>query len=341
MPLFVVLRKWPRQIAVVNRDEALECQLTRAATDVFDTYTPRFDVIAAGVRRSGIWLLDLTGTPAQRQLSWEEIGGRIVADVRSQAPGLDIAVGLSRSRLIARLLAQRSLPSGVATCDPEDEEVVLDATDLAEIPGLSAASRQKAHACGLRQVRHVRGLQRGALVRRFGRIDGERLYALGLGTDVETGGSESALVRKKLDAETMLHRDINDGQLLLACLRYTVDKLCHELRRQQLLARAITLVLRYTDNRSNQSSQPLARSSADFATLFTAASRLYQATYRRRVAIKSMRIAVTRTDSGAGQIDLFEQAIQRKQGALGAAITAIRERQGFSAVLSAANIPRA
>lgn len=37
------------------------------------------------------------------------------------------------------LLAQRSLLSGVVTCDPEDEEVVLDATDLAEISGLSGA----------------------------------------------------------------------------------------------------------------------------------------------------------------------------------------------------------
>ena len=331
MPVFAAHRKWPRQLTIVTRDEALERQLTAAVAAVFDNYTPRHDVI-----RSGIWVLDLTGTPVQRQLTWERIGCRIIADLRRQVPDVAAAVGLSRSRLIARILARRSTPAGLATCHPGSEEAFLDATELTEIPGLSAGAREKAHACGLRQVRQLRSLPRSALVKRFGRRDGERLYALA--ADAGTDGSELPLPRQKLQAETVLQRDVNDAGVLTACLRYTVDKLCHDLRRHFLLARGITFIVRYTDNRSSQSSLTLGRATDDFSALFEATSGLYCAAYRRRAAIKSMRLVATRTNSGAGQIDLFEQGAQRRQRSLGSAITAIRERQGFNAVLSAANI---
>lgn len=193
MPVFAAQRKWPRQFTIVTRDEELERQLTAIGAAVFDNYTPRHDVI-----RSGIWVLDLTGTPVQRELTWDLIGRRIVTDLRREVPDVDVAVGLSRSRLIARILARRSTPAGLATCHPGDEEAFLDATELSEVPGLSASARGRAHDCGLRQVRRLRSLSRSALVKRFGRTDGERLYSLGLGAAAGTDGSELPPPRRKL-----------------------------------------------------------------------------------------------------------------------------------------------
>ncbi len=332
MPVFAMRRKWRNRIATVGRDENMEQRLLERLSQVLLDYTPRFELDGRAH-----CLLDLTGTPAQRQMPWPQIAAAVAGSVQQRTGLLEVAVGLSQNRLIARVIARRARPCGVSICDPAEELGVLAATQLDHLPGLSSSCRHRARMYGIDRVGQLRPLRRAALVKRFGRDDGEKLYGLARGVDA----GARAVPRQSVQAETVLDRDINDAEALQACARYTVDKLCHELRRRGMLARGIRLVLRYTDNRSAQASRILGCATDDFETLLAATTALFETAYRRRVAIRSMCVAVSRPGRGSGQIDLFEHNRQRQQGSLGRALTAIRERGGFGAVVSAANISMA
>ena len=332
MPVFVMRRKWPDQIATVDRDEIMEQGLLEQLSRVLVDYTPRFEL-----DRRAHCVLDLTGTPTQRQMPWPQIAAAVADSVRQRTGLLEVAVGLSQNRLIAKVTARRARPCGASICDPGEELKLLAATRLDHLPGLSSSCRHQARMYGIDRVGQLWPLRRSALVKRFGRCDGEKLYGLARGVDAEA----RALPKQSIQAETVLGRDVNDGGALHSCVRYTVDQLCHQLRLGGMLARGIRLVLRYTDNRSAQASRVLGCATDDFETLLAATTALFETAYQRRAAIRSMCLAVSRPGRGSGQIDLFEHHRQHKHGSLGRALTAIRERGGFGAVVSADNISMA
>ena len=122
-------------------------------------------------------------------------------------------------------------------------------------------------------------------------------------------------------------------------MRLTADKLVDKLRRGGYVASRLTLRLRYTDNRSAQRSRVLPAASDDFAAVAAAAVSLFTGLHRRRAAIRSIQVSASRPGRDSGQLDLFEGEAGRRQRRLGRAITEIRQRMGFGAVVSAAAAP--
>ena len=104
------------------------------------------------------------------------------------------------------------------------------------------------------------------------------------------------------------------------------------------MTRRLTFQLRYTDNRTAQRSVLLAAATDDFRVLSKVAVGLFHEAYQRRVAIKSMHVVASRPSRDSGQLDLFGGQRERRQRALGTAITDIRTRMGFDAVLSATSL---
>lgn len=333
MPLFVARRQCPEAL-VVHRDRTLEAALRERLCHAVNEWTPRARVYGR-VRCN----LDLSGTPAQRQWgagdgsALAELADRLRSDVGSRSRLQFLAVGLSCSALVARILARQALPSGVLVCPPGAELDELAGKAIELLPGLSRAVRDKLRQYGLQYVHQVQRLDRRSLVKRFGWRDGGKLYGLVRGVADQSRREEIPVVT----AETVLRTDLNEDYLLAQCVRLTADRLCHKLRHQGLVARRVTFRLRHTDNQCVQRSTRLAQATADFEAIAGAARRLFADVYGRRAAIKSMSLSATRPSHSTKQIDLFETTHERKLQSLGAAITDIRHRMGFDAVLSGAS----
>ena len=325
MPLFAVRRKCPRA-ATVSRERTFEAEMVERLRRAADEWTPRA-VVSGRVR----CCLDLSGTPAQRELDLAELASQVKADVGSRTSLQSLAVGLSRSALIARMLAREALPGGIAVCPPGSELDELAGKEIDLLPGLSRAIRDKLRKYGLRYVYQVQRLERRALVKRLGWSDGGKLYGLVRGLGDLSVRQEACVI----EAETVLRADMNEDYLLAQCARLTADRMCHKLRAAGLVARRLTFRLRHTDNRCVQRSARLARATSDFDAIAEAAVRLFEDAYVRRAAIKSMSLRATRPSRSTRQIDLFETRGERQLQSLAAAITDIRHRLGFEAVLSA------
>lgn len=333
MPLFVARRRCP-QAAVVSRDRVFEDAIRARVSRALDRWTPR-----ANVRGCLRCTLDLSGTPAQRQwavASRDDLAAlarRVQADVGSRSQLQWMAVGLSSSPLVARLLARQALPQGILVCPPGSELDELGSKPVDVLPGLSGPVRDKLRKYGLLYVHQIQRLDRRSLVKRLGLHDGGKLHGMVRGIGDPTPREETPAI----GAETVLRSDLNDDYLLVQCVRLIADRMCDKLRRAGTLARRLTFRLTHTDNRSIQRSADLAQATADFDIIEAAARRLFDEAYVCRAAIKSMSLTAVRPSRCHGQMDLFETGRERRLHSLGAAITDIRQRLGFEAVLSGAS----
>lgn len=329
MPVFALRRKLGRAVAVELRDESAEGACTAAAEALLSAWTPLCRLRAGWSRLTA--LADLSGTPAARQLGWQGAGPALAQALRDRVGVDEVAVGVSASRLVAKLLAREATPAGIRACAPGDEAEVIARTGTAGLPGLGSLCRERAARYGLDRAEQILALDRKALRRRFGRQVGERLYGLVRGLESQARDARPSAI----EGETVLACDANDERLLRDALRLAVDKACDGLRQAGQVAKAVRLRLVYTDNRRSQKTAQLPASTDDFAALSAAAQRLFAAAHVRRVALKAVAVAALRTSPCTGQRDLFEGIEAQKRRQLGAALTDIRRRMGFSAVVVA------
>jgi DNA polymerase-4 len=332
LPLFLALRKWPG-LPVLPRDPAAEARLRARLTDLWTRCTPAFTA-----RGNGGAVLDLTGTPLARRFP-EALSDRdaaLAARLRAEvmALGLEaVSVGTASSHIVARVLARLEAPDGVAACPAGEETRALDPLAPSLLPGLSPAARERLRKYGLVTIGAVRRLGKEELTLRFG-AEGERLYALARGVDVDPARE----TRKPVEAETVLAKDLNDEGALRDQVRLTADKLGHALRREGVKASRFTMVLAYSDGRSARRTVRVQPPTAAFALLAEEAVPLFFELYQRRVALRRIRLSVAAPALETGQRDLFEEAGRGKREALEAAIDRIRAKRAFTAVLSGSNV---
>lgn len=326
MPLPVAEKRRPGLIAVA-RNRTWEAEILESLRRLCCEWTPAFDI-----GPDGALLLDLTGTPASRALEPSPLVRAFQAAVRQKVGLPQTAVGLSQSRVVARLLARQARPEGVRCCAPGGEAGLLAAMDAALIPGLPPAVREALKKYGLLSIGQIQGLSREALADHFG-AEGERLYGLSRGFDLKA----ERRAAPKVSARTVLDRDINEQEALLAKLTLTADRLCFELKKEALKADRVALTLAYTDRRSAQKTFALPQPTHDFMGVARHARAAFLTLYQRRVALRSMTLAVNRPRSDPGQLSLFTTPADDKQRRLGEAITAIRRKLDFSAITCAAN----
>jgi DNA polymerase-4 len=327
MPLYVVSRRWP-DVAVVQRDVALEASCCEEVAGVLYRYSPEYDV-----HGSGTGLVNLSRTPAQRTMHALDIGGHIQADIMAAVPLSAIAAGLAATESAARIMARTARPMGISVCDAGREAQTIAGLDTAMLPGLSGLCRHKLVAYGLRRIGQVQRLSKESLVTRFG-LEGEKLYSMVSGSTVGT------VVRKpeRIVSETVLENDINDMDIIIQKVRHTVDKLCFLLKNGDVQVRKFTLIIRYSDNKKSQKTVALPHMTNDFLTMANYAQQAFKVLYQRRVAIRSIMFDTKDVRPDPCQTSLFETSWERKRAALARQIVKVRNENSFGAVVSGSNV---
>lgn len=314
-------------VEVVPRDDLIEQTAREELAWIAEQYTPEFDVT-----EYGRCLLDVSGTPAGREAEIEAVAGRIREDIVHKIGLRDIAVGIASGRLIATMLARLARPDGTRVCLPGDEAETLAAIGADLLPGVSDRARERIRQYGIKRIGQIRDIGKDALVTRLGG-EGERLYSLSVGVDAKRKIEKD----ESIDAETVLDQDINDERVLRQHVRYTADRLSHALKVASAWTTRVTFVLTYTDSRRTQKTTSFAAPTNDVDRLTDAALRLFRDLYQRRVAIKSIRLVVRRPRQDTRQMDLFESAAEKRRRSVGSAVTDVRAKLGFDAVVPAAN----
>lgn len=327
MPVMLVKKRYPH-IEIVARDQELEQNACNEIKQILEEFSPDHEVGSAGK-----CLLNLSRTPAARRMTWNQIGESIKKRF-SVVTRLDrVSLGISRTLLIAKILAKKARPDGTLICRPDDEYGFLDTLDCDLLPGLSRQCRESLKKYGIHRVCQLRKLGLRALMDRFG-AEGEKLYGMTGGLYEKTRNTTPVAFH----VETIFHSDINDISVLSRHIKYASDKFCYQIKTHDICIRQFTMALKYSDNKKTQKTVKLPCETNDFTAIADAASRMFTELYQRRVAIRSITISAKHAEPDSGQLNLFESQWERKQRQLAEGIVKVRNKFQFNSVVSGTNV---
>ena len=293
MPSVLARRRCPSLIMLPGRFDRYE-EYSARFHDVVRDVTPVFEPLGLdevfcdlrGLRRVHN---DAVGVAeALRQRLWDELG-------------LRSGVGVARNKLFAKLASKAAKPRverervvegpGVVWVSPDLERQWLDELGVRSLWGVGPATAAKLEGLGLRLVRDLARVDESTLARHVGLSMARTLIAFSHGEDpreVEAGRVNKSIGHDQTFARSLItvaavHHEIRDHAAIVA----------RALRSQGLVARCVTVLVRYEDLTGASRSQTLPFGLDDDAGLTDVATALVD-TLLNGSAIRLLGIHVSR-----------------------------------------------
>ena len=222
-----------------------------------------------------------------------------------RALGFDAALGVARSKLVARIASQLTRPRGVVHVLDGYEARFLSPLKIDVLPDLDPALARRFRAAGIRRLGQIAKLSEPHLMRLAGR-SGLALARRAAGID------PSRIRRTALPPARIDDRDLPspsaDPEAIRAAIRAEVDRLGRELRSRGVFARTLTLRLRYADGRADSRTTSLPQPSALDDALFAAAVDLLARLPVGDRLVRGVAVSCAGLLAGAGDAALFATA---------------------------------
>jgi DNA polymerase-4 len=237
MPMSVALQRCPNAV-VLRGDYARYAEYSDRVMTIFRELTPLVEPLSideafldvSGARR-------LHGTPA-------EIAWTIRRRVHDET-GLTCSVGVAASKYVAKVASSRAKPDGMLVVPASETVAFLHPLPVSALWGVGRVTEESLLKLGLRTVGDVAEMPADALTRAVGPALAARLSRLANGIDPRD--VETRRVEKSIGHETTFHHDLVDpDEIARELLRLATD-VGVRLRRAAMLARTVTLKLRYGD----------------------------------------------------------------------------------------------
>ena len=183
--------------------------------------------------------LDLTGI-----FSPKATMRRIKAEIR-EVTGLTCSVGISESRLLAKMTSELGKPNGMVVISREDALARFGAGSAGVVPGIGPKTVERLEKLGIKSLDALGAWDRGDLEARFGSRSGAWLHARGNLLD-QTPISVSRETKSQ-SVETTFDVDVADLGELERVLREQTEELCRRLAKKELEGRSIGIKVRLDD----------------------------------------------------------------------------------------------
>jgi DNA polymerase IV len=321
----------PHAIVVPPRFTAYS-EASKAVFCVFDDTTPSVEALSIDEA-----FLDVRGM--ERSVgSPVEIAARLRRDVRERV-GLPITVGVARTKFLAKVASAVAKPDGLLVVPPERELAFLHPLPVERLWGVGPITARKLRERGITTVRQVAILPQSVLVGMLGSAAGRHLHALAHNLDPRP--VERRRRRRSIGSQHARGRRPWTRESVDADLVALVDRVARRLRAAGRVGRTVVLRLRFDDyTRATRShTLPLPTSSTDTILLAARALLAEALPLLEQRGLTLVGIAIANLDD-ADTLQLALPFERREQEALDAAVDAVRERFGSSAITRAVLLGR-
>ncbi len=267
--------------------------------------------------------LDVTGCEALCGTP-EQAAATIRARIHSEL-GIAASVGISTSKLVAKVASDRAKPDGVCVVPEGGEAAFLAPLPLRALPMLGPKLEAKLAQMGLSTLGQLQTLPAATLegaLGRYGGVIAQRSHGI---DPTPVGGERGA---KSISREGTFASDVADPEHLRSLLRAFSESVGSQLRAQGRRARTVTLKLRYEDfttvSRSTTPPRPLNSNESIFDAANAMLSRLRQA---ERRPVRLIGVGATNLVDDAVQLSL-EPSREIKDESLSAAFDRVRQKYG-------------
>jgi DNA polymerase-4 len=253
MPSVRAQRMCPHAVFVHGRFDAYS-DYSRRFHEIFRSYTPLVEGISLDEA-----FLDVTGS---RRLFGDgaAIGAAIRRRIREEV-GLECAVGVGRSKFIAKLASKAAKPTpssspgrppapgaGVVVVDPAREIEFLHPLPVGALWGVGPATRKRLERFGIVSVGDLAAMPVDTLVGALGQAQGRHLYDLAWARDDRPVVPDSK--PKSIGHEETYAADLHDLRALGHEAVRMGDAVGHRLRKAGMEGRTVTIKVRFHDFRT-------------------------------------------------------------------------------------------
>jgi len=307
MPISRALRLCPDALCVPVPRSACSAK-SREIRTVLERFTPV-------VRGASIdeWYLDLGGTEALYHHEPLHVTARRIRDAVTADTGLSVSLGGGSNRLIAKLAVEFAKPkpgsdgTGVFVVAPDDgPRFMAERIALADIPGIGPKFQRELAARDLVRVADILPYDQATLVRWFGDRTGAWLWqrARGIGDAIVSPREAQKQVSRE---DTFSHDLVMDADIARELLRLA-SKVASDLRGEGLVARTVTVKLKYADFTIRTASRTLSEPIEADRPVSEVASALLASLRRRRGGpIRLVGVGLSGLlDAGDRQLSMFD-----------------------------------
>ncbi|HEX4956112.1 MAG TPA: DNA polymerase IV [Thermoanaerobaculia bacterium] len=211
-----------------------------------------------------------------------------------QERGLTVSIGVGPNRLVAKIASDFDKPDGLTVVPPEKVQTFLDPLPVRRLHGVGPATERVLNEMGVATVADLAGLPAETLRERFGR-QGEVLHRFARGEDGRA--VETSRERKSLGQEHTYERDLASLEAMAAELARLAELVATGLQRRGLVARTVTIKVRYGDFTTVTRSHTFPAATASAEEMARQAALLLQATEAASRPVRLLGV----TASGLGQ----------------------------------------
>jgi DNA polymerase-4 len=254
--------------------------------------------------------------------------------------GLNCSIGISASRMVAKISSDQAKPNGILWVIPGQEAAFLAPLDVRRVPGVGKVAEKNLHALGIRKVGDLARLDEAFLAERFGKWG---LALAGKSRGMDAGGWFDAEIGAEEGPKSISHEhtfsvDTADLAQLESTLAHLSELVGRRLREHGLRARTVQLKLRYSDFSTITRAHSLAAGTQLDTELYLETRELFRANWKPGAKVRLLGVHVSSWVESAGQMALEGEDRRKKWTGALAAADKLRDRFGESAVSLAAGM---
>jgi DNA polymerase-4 len=236
MPMAIAARMCPAAIIIEPRHK-LYYEVSAQLMAIFGSITDLVEPLSVDEA-----FLDVGGA-IRRLGSPREIGEIIRRRVQGEL-GITASVGIAASKFVAKIASTRCKPDGLLLIAPEETVAYLHSLPVNALWGVGAKTVEVLARMGIRTVADVAATPPASLKKTLG-ASGEHVYRLAWGIDPRP--VTPVRLEKSIGAEETFAVDTADDVLLHRELLRLSHRTAERLRSTGMVARTISLKLRYAD----------------------------------------------------------------------------------------------
>ncbi|MCP4094024.1 MAG: DNA polymerase IV [Planctomycetes bacterium] len=326
MPMGQALRLCP-DLVRVGGSHGMYSRASKAVFDLIGGYTPLVEKVSVDEA-----YLDLSGT---HHLFGNALDAadKMRREVKERLR-LDLTVGASSNRLVSKVASGFAKPCGLFDVRPGQEPRFFSPLPIKVMPGIGPVTAKRLHDFHIDELGVLASTERWFLEEVFGSY-GPSMQRRAHGVD-ETPVCPpwERPERKSLGHERTFAEDTDDLKVLRGRLQRLLEQSCAQLRSEGLLARTLSVKLRYadfvTETRDLTLPQP---SDHDLEWWEVAEQQLERMLKKRRTLVRLLGVRFSGMERGFWQGGLFEQERVVQRGRI-AVLDKIRSKYGEKAVQS-------
>ena len=332
MSMAEALRRCPHAIVVRHHMDRY-AEASRGFFRILDDFSPEVEALSFDEA-----FLDLTGS--ERLLGApREVGTKIKQRVRDELR-LVASVGVAPHKFAAKIASDIDKPDGLRVVEEAGMIAFLHPLPVGRLFGVGEVTGQTLRAMGIQTIGDVARYPEAALVARLGATTGAMLAGLARGEDARPVESEQAPV--SIGHQETFDHDLYERADLEVVLLHQLDRVAERLRRAELRATVVAVIVKHDDFRQLTRRTTLPDPTTDAAVLVRAAFALLdqfdiEDRPKKRVRLLGAFASGLEPRAAPRQLGLDEAARARGER-LGETLDKLKDRFGAAVVKRAVHL---